>query len=99
MKLFPNCQNITLYDGWSYQLIPINTQYMDTILGVIENCIEYVNNTKPKHPLKCIYLETNTSMETQLFEQCQKQLQIHGWSCINVTSEEEEFKYKIYRDV
>merc|ERR1711933_21487 len=41
IRLFPKCQKIELWDGYNYQLIPQNTEYTHTILGVTEKCIQH----------------------------------------------------------
>merc|ERR1712233_31696 len=61
IRLFPKCQRIKLWDGYNYQLIPQNTEYGHTILGITENCIQYVNDNK--HPLKRIILETSDPIQ------------------------------------
>eukprot|EP00483_Globobulimina_turgida_P008432 UN08449 len=89
IKLFPKCQRITLFDGFDYQLIPKNAEYIDTIFGVIEKCIRYVNIKM--HPLKEISLETNEQIDSTFFGICQQQLKINGWRCGD--KNKEEFRY------
>ena len=49
IQLFPNCQYITIRDGYRYPLIPLETEYKNTILGVIDTCLNYI---KPKKDQK-----------------------------------------------
>eukprot|EP01083_Nonionella_stella_P068961 183479_1 len=79
IQLFPNCERITLCDGYNYQLIPSGIEYEHTILAVIEHCLEYVN--KSDHKLERIALECPDGIEEPFLNQCKQTIDAIGWCC------------------
>merc|ERR1712228_15707 len=77
IKLFPNCDTITISDGYNYQMMPRNMDYSNTILGVTELALAFVN--KSKHSLKSIHLELNDEIKAKYLHQYQKNLAQIGW--------------------
>merc|ERR1712129_151943 len=57
VKMVTSCEKMTISDGYKYEMIPINMDYENTILGMVEDALVFVN--KIEHPLKDIILEMN----------------------------------------
>merc|ERR1712003_462068 len=79
--MFPSCEKITVSDGYNFQMMPRTMDYENTILGVAEDALAYVNEQK-EHSLKSIHLELNDEIENKYVNDFQEKLNGLGWKLI-----------------
>ena len=81
VRMFPLLERVTVSDGFDHQLVPQDTDYGFTILGVVEESICYVQDAS--HPLESIRLEAHNKIDAEFVKKFRENLEViaKGWQC------------------